>query len=44
MEEQDDHNLDAPPRFKSWKPIYWIVVANLLIMMVIFYFFSSFFA
>ena len=36
----DDQDA-TPPYFKSWKPIYWIVVANITLIIIILQLFFS---
>ncbi len=38
----NDDNLDAtPPYFKSWKPVYWIVISNIILIILLLHFFFS---
>ena len=39
---QQEETQDAtPPYFSSWRPIYWIVIGNIVIIIVLLHFFFS---
>lgn len=37
----EDRDFSAPPFFKSWKSIYYIVIGNLIMMILLFYLFTT---
>lgn len=39
-ENKQDTQFERPPFFNSWKAIYLLVLANLLVLIVLFYWFS----
>ena len=36
-----DENDATPPYFKSWKPIYWLVVGNIVLIILFLYLLSN---
>ena len=38
-----DKDKSLPPFVKSWRQLYWLVVANLGLMILLFYLFSEYF-
>lgn len=35
---------EAPPFFKSWKGMYWLVIGNLIFMIILFYWLTLYYS
>ncbi|WP_199474244.1 hypothetical protein [Adhaeribacter pallidiroseus] len=35
--------IDKPPLFKTWRGMYWLVVASLVIQIIVFYFLTQYY-
>ena len=36
--------IEKPPFFKTWRPLYWLVLGNLALMIAVFYFITQYFS
>lgn len=43
-DETNSHKEDAPPILKTWKNLYFAVIANLVLLILLFYLFKEFYS
>jgi hypothetical protein len=41
---EENQPEDKPPFFKSWKGMYWLLMATLIFLIIIFYLFTRYFS